>query len=170
MEGLLSTGPTPSSFQGYGQDSVFWHPCMSGYLTEPIKDNENFQVAVRKVQNGLKCDLKRDSSLDALLQGYGRDSNCYLLLSCQGTLIRRVPYGTIQRQQWLQTSWQESKNWQNSKKGAFRRRRQSWRTLVRGMGETIRASKKPPGTSKHLKTSKKVIMKETAALTSFSEV
>ena len=56
---------------------MFWTSNISGYLMEPIKDNEDFKEAVRKVRSYPKQPKKRqktakrmifkgDSSLDAL--------------------------------------------------------------------------------------------------------
>ena len=63
---------------------------MSGYLTEPIRDNEDFKGAVRNVQNGPKqpnaCFSKEMAVLTHFFKGYGRDSSCSLLIKCQGTL------------------------------------------------------------------------------------
>ena len=50
---------------------MFWHPRMSGYIIEPIRDHEDFQGGVRNVQKSKKnaklVIFKGDRSLDKLL-------------------------------------------------------------------------------------------------------
>ena len=76
--------------------NVFWIPHMSGYLMDlmkPIRDNEDFKGAFRNVKNGpnrakkvKRVIFKGVVVLTHFFHGYGRDSSCSGLLTCQGNL------------------------------------------------------------------------------------
>ena len=76
--------------------NVFWIPHMSGYFMDLIKlirDDEDFKGALRNVKNGPKraknviwVIFKGVVVLKHFFHGYGRDSSCSGLLTCQGNL------------------------------------------------------------------------------------
>ena len=64
---------------------------MSGYLIEPIRDDEDIQGAIRNVQKGQKqpngCFSKEMAVLtNFFFKGYGRYSRWSGFLTCQGTI------------------------------------------------------------------------------------
>ena len=75
--------------------NVFWIPHMSGYLMDlmkPIRDNEDFKGAFKNVKNGPKMAKKVKRVifkgvvvLTHLFHGYGSESSCSGLLTCQGS-------------------------------------------------------------------------------------
>ena len=95
--------------------NVFWIPHMSGYLMDLIKlirDDEDFKGALRNVKNGpkmankvIRVIFKGVVVLKHFFHGYGRDSSCSGLLTCQGNLWNHSEtMGTMRtRQQY--TKW-----------------------------------------------------------------
>ena len=79
--------------------NVFWIPHMSGYLMDlmkPIRDNEDFKGAFRNVKNGPKMAKKVKRVifkgvvvLTHLFHGYGSESSCSGLLTCQGNPLNQ---------------------------------------------------------------------------------
>ena len=138
---------------------------MSGYLIEPIGDNEDFQGAFRNVQKGQKQPnlwfSKETAVLTHFFQGYGRDSSCSGLLTCQGTL-----WNQSETMKTFQDPSGTSKRTKNSQIVDFQRRWQSWYIFFQGYGrdsschwlltcqgtlwnhlETLKTSKELSGTS-----------------------
>ena len=98
---------------------------MSGYLIEPIRDNEDFQGAFRTILRGQKQPngwfSKETTVLTHFFQGYGRNSSCSGLLTCQGSL-----WNQSETMRTFQDPSGTSKSAQNSQIGDFKRRLQSW--------------------------------------------
>ena len=94
------------------------------HVREPIGDNEDFQGAFMNVQKGQKQPKGRFSKETAVwthfFQGYGRDSSCSGLITCQGTLRNQS-----ETTRTFQDPSGTSKRAQNSQVVDFQRRQQS---------------------------------------------
>ena len=98
----------------------------SSHVSVPYKTNQRKFGLQRRRQEWPKwlkpakwVILKRDGRLDALFKGYGRDSSCSGLLTCQGTL-----WNQSEAIRTFQDPSGTSKRTQNSQIGDFQRRRQ----------------------------------------------
>ena len=161
---------------------MFWHPRMSGYIMEPIRDHEDYQGSVRNVKKGKKTPngwfSKETAVLTYFCQGYRRYSSCSGLLTCQGTLWSHS--------ETMKTSKEPSERAQMVKRVFFKRDssldapfsrylEKVWVLCIfftcegtlRMQSETMWTLKEPSEMSKRPKAAKRLIFKGDSSLDAF---